>query len=102
MKPFQVTVDPDLETIMPRYMEIQFRELGLMEEALASGNSEAVRMLGHKLKGSGTSYGFPALTELGAATEIAGKADDLTTASKLIGQIRSYLENVEIIYGESE
>jgi len=100
MTKFRVTVDADLEPIMGRYFEIQMRELTAMEQAIASGDGETTRQLGHKLKGTGTSYGFARLTELGAAIEIAGKADELDQAKELVFQVRSYLENVDIIFKE--
>jgi len=100
MDKFQVVVDPELEPILPRYMEIRWEELALLEQAVESGDGDAARLLGHKLKGSGTSYGFPKLTELGAAIEVAGREDDCATAGKLAGELRSYIENVEVVYGE--
>ncbi len=102
MGKFQVLVDPDLEPIMGRYMELQFRDLNLMKNAIASGDGESVRMLGHKLKGSGASYGFNDLTEIGASMEIAGRTGDLKSAGDLAEQIHAYLENVEVIYGTGE
>ena len=100
MTKFQVTVDADLEPIMDRYFEIQMRELGSLEQAISAEDGETARQLGHKLKGTGTSYGFARLTELGAAIEQAGKSNDLDAARKLAGQVRSYLENVDIVFKE--
>ena len=98
MAKFQVTVDPDLEAIIPRYMELCMKDLANLEQSIESGDSENIRMLGHKLKGTGSSYGFHKLTELGAAIEIAGKTSDFGEAGKLTAEMRSYLENVEITY----
>ena len=100
MSKFTVIVDPDLKPILPRYMEIRLDELGKLEQAVRSGDSEAVRLLGHKLKGTGASYGFHELTTLGASIEISGRENDIQTASKLTTDVRNYLENVEIVYGE--
>lgn len=100
MTKFQVTVDADLEPIMGRYFEIQVRELAAMEQAIALGDGETTRQLGHKLKGTGTSYGFARLTELGAAIEVAGQSGELEQAKKLVFQVRSYLENVDVVYKE--
>lgn len=97
---FQVVLDPDLEQILPRYFEIRLDELRQMEQAASTGDTETVRLLGHRLKGTGSSYGFSRLTELGAAIEVAGKGGQLDSAEPLIAEVRKYLENVEIIYGE--
>lgn len=98
MNKFQVTVDPELEAIIPRYMEIRFEELAQLEQAIADEDGETARMLGHKLKGTGASYGFEKLTELGAAIEISAKDNDLATARDLAVEVRSYIENVEVVY----
>lgn len=102
MTKFQVTVNALLEPIMGRYLELRLEELVQTEEAIASGDDKAVRMLGHRLKGSGTSYGFARLTELGAKLESAGKEGDMNKAASLVSKVRAYLENVEVVYGEVE
>ena len=100
MNKFTVVIDPDLEEITPRYMEIRRDELAKLEQAVSSSDHEAVRILGHKLKGTGASYGFDKLTRLGMAIEISGQKKDFAAASSLAAEVRSYLENVEIVYGQ--
>lgn len=102
MKKFQVIVDADLKSIMPRYFEIQREELGKMEYAIQTGDGATVSKFGHRLKGTGTSYGFARLTELGAAVESAGREARFDEVRALTAEIRAYLENVDIIYGEIE
>ncbi|MBI9080346.1 MAG: Hpt domain-containing protein [Pseudodesulfovibrio sp.] len=100
MEKFQVIVDPDLKTILPRYIEILWEQLSILEQSAESGDSETACILGHKLKGTGSSYGFNRLTELGAAIETASKSKDFETTGKLATKMRNYLENAEIIYGK--
>ena len=102
MARFQMTVDAMLEPIMDRYMELRMEELAQMEEAITAGDDETVRMLGHRLKGTGSSYGFERLTELGADLEDAGKVGDMQLAEKLAAEVRSYLENVDVVFEEKE
>lgn len=97
-----VYVDPDLEPIMGRYLELRQEEQLRMEQALADGDGETIRLLGHKMKGTGTSYGFVRLTELGTAIETAGREGDLSTAARLIAEACSYMENVEIVFSEEK
>jgi len=99
---FQVIVDPELKSILPRYMELRWEELELLEHAIQVDDAEIIRMLGHKLKGTGSSYGFHALTQLGAAIEITGKSGNLDETKKLSAQLRDYLENVDIVYQERD
>ena len=41
-------------------------EIPVYQQALTEGNFNAIRSLGHKMKGTGAGYGFPMLTELGS------------------------------------
>jgi len=102
MAKFQVIVDAMLEPIMDRYLELRKEELEQTEAALASGDAEAVRMLGHRLKGTGTSYGFARLTELGAGIESAAKEGRLDEAAELTAEVRAYVENVEVVFEEMD
>lgn len=100
MAAVHITVDPDLAEIMPRYMELSHGELDKIKEAVAQGDAETVRLIGHRFKGTGTSYGMPQISELGLAIELAGKERDLPRASVLADELRGFLNTVEIQYGE--
>lgn len=102
MAKFQVIVDAMLEPIMDRYLELRMEELEQTEAAIASGDADTIRMLGHRLKGTGTSYGFERLTELGAAIEMAGKEGRLDEAAVLTAEVRAYVENVEVVFEEMD
>lgn len=97
-----IAIDADLEPILPRYMELQQSELALMEQALADGDAETLRMLGHKLKGSGSSFGFDLLTDMGAAIEQAGMSGDLAEARTQVDRVRHYLEHVQVTFTNGE
>ena len=96
----KVVVDPELQPIMGRYMEIRHKEQDRLEAALADQDPESVRMLGHKLKGTGASFGFDHLTEWGAAIELAARDGDLDRAAGVAAEVRHFLDNVDIVYGE--
>ncbi|MBG0790182.1 MAG: Hpt domain-containing protein [Desulfovibrionaceae bacterium] len=100
MARIKVVVDPELQPIMGRYMDIRREEQDKLEAALADGDAEAVRLLGHKLKGTGSSFGFDHLTEWGAAIELAGRDGDLDQAARAAAEVRYFLDNVDIVYGE--
>lgn len=100
METVTVLVDKDLESIIPRYFELQRRELDDLARAVAAGDTESARLIGHRMKGTGTSYGFPYLTELGAGIELAAVAEDLTEAERLGNTARDYLESVRVVYTE--
>jgi HPt (histidine-containing phosphotransfer) domain-containing protein len=102
MEEFTVTVDAELEVIMSRYFTLQWADLAGCERALARGDIKGPRLFGHKLKGTGASYGFPRLTELGAAVEQAALAGDLAGVSALTAEVRAFLAAVRVVYAGRE
>lgn len=61
--------------------------LKLMEAAPAEA-AQVIRRVAHRLRGSGGSYGFPELTEAGAAAELAEPGDLADRGRELIALIR--------------
>jgi CheY-like chemotaxis protein/HPt (histidine-containing phosphotransfer) domain-containing protein len=68
----------------------------VMQEALDRSDFEAVTILGHNLRGSGGGFGFQAITDFGAGLEQASEDIDLDGARKLLSELSSYLDSVEI------
>lgn len=99
---FKVFVNPVLEAIMPRYIELRHQEQAQLTAAIAAQDAKTVALLGHRLKGSGASYGFPELTTLGAALEQAGNNADFAGATKLAAQVQDYLDGMEVVYEGSQ
>jgi HPt (histidine-containing phosphotransfer) domain-containing protein len=102
MKTITVVVDSDLEQIIPRYFELQRQGLEELARGVAEDDAETVRLTGHKMKGTGSSYGFPRLTELGAAIERAAVAGSLEEAADLARTAGDYLDRVRVIYREEQ
>ncbi len=50
------------------------------------------------MKGEGGSYGFDAVTEMGATLERAALAKDLDTARHTLEAFTAYLESVDVVY----
>lgn len=100
MPRIKVVVDAELQPIMGRYMDIRRREQAELEAALADRDADSVQRLGHKLKGTGASFGFDTLSEWGAAIEMAGRDNDLDRAAEVAAEVRFFIDNVDIVYGE--
>jgi HPt (histidine-containing phosphotransfer) domain-containing protein len=66
--------------------------------ALASAsNLDEVARIAHQIKGSGGSFGFTGLTEIGADLEQAAKAANLVAVGRCLADLGSYLKRVEIV-----
>jgi CheY-like chemotaxis protein len=69
-------VGPEVRMLVPGFLAARRREHLWMESCLAEGDFEQIGRLGHRLKGSGGSFGFPELTSVGARLEAAAKVAD--------------------------
>jgi HPt (histidine-containing phosphotransfer) domain-containing protein len=93
-----VKIDPDLEDLIPGYIENRHKDIRAMEEALAKGEFETVRVLGHSMKGSGGGYGFDGITEIGRSLEQAAKGGDAAAMRRGIDALADYMKRVEVVY----
>lgn len=93
-----VRVSKDLEPLIPRYLDRRHKEIEMFRAQLASEDFEALRIGGHSLKGSGGGYGFPDLTRIGSAIEIAAKAGDAAAIEASIVEYADYLTRVEVVF----
>lgn len=93
-----VHIDPDLEEIIPRFMEIRQEDMEQISEALDRGDFDKIRRIGHSMKGAGGSYGFGGVSKIGAAIEIAAKENKPGELKKLVQELADYLENIEIVF----
>ena len=91
-------VSKDLEPLIPRYLDRRHKEIETFRTQLAAGDFEALRIGGHSLKGSGGGYGFPGLTRIGAAIEIAARASDVTVIQAALTEYADYMQRVEVTF----
>jgi CheY-like chemotaxis protein len=94
----RVLVEPGMEDVVPRYLNKRRAEIPLYRKALGDSNFEAIRNLGHKMKGTGAGYGFQILTDLGDALESAAKRVDAAEIQVKIDELAQYLDAVELEY----
>jgi len=96
-EPILVEADPELGDLVPAYLESRRRDLATLRAALAAGRFEEIRKLGHNMKGTGRSYGFAPVTELGQRLEQAGKRGESAEAGAVLDALAEYLARVEIV-----
>lgn len=97
-EPITVTVAKDLEDLVPTFMKNRGKELDTLRAALAAGDFEQIRQLGHRMKGVGTSYGFEQVSVLGKQIEDGAKAADRAGLSARLVEYADYLARVKIVY----
>src|SRR5262245_59557232 len=94
----KVTVARDLEDLIPVFMGNRHREVESLRSALAAGDFEQLRHLGHRMKGVGNSYGFERVSQFGKVIEEGARAEDRTAIENCIVEYRDYLARVQISY----
>jgi histidine phosphotransfer protein HptB len=98
-----ITIDmpPGLEHIMPAYLAWRRKEVPELIALLAASDFERLAKLSHNIKGTGTSYGLPELSRIGADLELAAKQRDANAASAQLTQLNYYLEHVQVAAHEA-
>ena len=98
MKRQQIQVEAYLRDLIPGFLEHKRADTGTIRAAIDSADYETISQIGHKMKGEGGSYGFDAVTEMGATLERAALDKDLDTARHTLDAITEYLESVDVVY----
>jgi HPt (histidine-containing phosphotransfer) domain-containing protein len=68
-----VVIDAELEDLFPVSLQTRQQDIRTMRDAVACGDYEKIRLLGHSMKGSAGVYGFQRITGIGARIEHAAK-----------------------------
>ncbi len=93
-----VRADPYMAQHIPRFLENRRTELERIRAAISGGDLPGVATFAHKLKGSGGTFGFDALSALGARLEHAVSRLDDGTLLRIVDEIAWYLEHVHVVY----
>jgi len=94
----RIRVDPDLQELIPGYLENREKDLQVYRQALEQDDFDSIAVLGHSMKGSGGGYGFNDLSSIGRAIEKAARSRDKKSVQKSIIDLTDFLNKLEIIY----
>jgi signal transduction histidine kinase/DNA-binding response OmpR family regulator len=95
-EPISVRIPDGLEELVPGYLSSRKEEVPLMLQLLSSSDFDRIRILSHNMRGSGSAYGFPGLTEIGAALESSARQADVSRLTQHLDSLADYLDRVEI------
>jgi HPt (histidine-containing phosphotransfer) domain-containing protein len=93
-----VTVAKDLEDLIPTFMTNRAKEVETLRGAVAAGDFEQLKQLGHRMKGVGRSYGFIAVSDIGKRIEDAAAKADRGSIASAIREYADYLSKVKVVY----
>jgi hypothetical protein len=85
-----VEIDPDLEFLLPTFLENRRADIGTIRHALESSDYRAIHRVGHNLRGDSGALGFDGLTAVGECTRAcrgaAGRCQD-HCRGRLVGEL---------------
>lgn len=95
-----ISIDAEIRALIPGYLSNRQTDLTGIRAALAVADHEAIRIIGHSIKGSGGAYGFEALSAIGARLEDAATARDRPGIEAAASALADYLQRLRVVYVE--
>ena len=86
----------EIKRELPRFLANCRKSISAMHDALPKRDFEQLSTIGHRLKGAGGGYGFPAITEFGARIEKAAEAGDEAAIAVCLDEYAAYLASIEV------
>ena len=93
-----VSIDPDLEEIVPAFLENRRKDIAILARAAKSGDVQTVHLLGHRMKGDGGGYGFQEISQIGEALERAATREDWKVIAEKTEALTAFLAQVDVVY----
>jgi CheY-like chemotaxis protein/HPt (histidine-containing phosphotransfer) domain-containing protein len=88
-------IDQEIRQRRPKFLEYRRKDLGAMRQAADQQDYEAIRIMGHRIKGLAGSYGFHDIGALGHQLEQAAQARDLAAIHHEIMKLAAILAQTE-------
>ena len=93
-----IRADPYMAQHIPRFLENRRAEMVTVREAARIGDLAVVKAFGHKLKGSGGTFGFDELSVLGERLEQAAHESNRIELLRIVDEIVWYVDHVQVVY----
>jgi hypothetical protein len=93
-----VKIDKDIESIVPEYLQNIKDGSKKIPDAIVRKDFDFIYRFGHNMKGTGTSYGFASISEMGKILEQAGTDKNIQVINEEIKKLTEYIEKVHILY----
>jgi HPt (histidine-containing phosphotransfer) domain-containing protein len=90
----RVPLDPDIEALVPKFIQDVANLVGKAQGALLTGDLEAIKAIGHKIKGAGGSFGFDRGAELGDCLKFSANAGDREKIAICFAELESSAKEV--------
>ena len=88
----------DLSDLVPGYLDNRRKDLMQCRMALEQGDLTTIRRLMHSMAGSGGSFGFETLSEIGRQLDRAAKEHKADLVSAGLERLAHYLDRIKVNY----
>jgi HPt (histidine-containing phosphotransfer) domain-containing protein len=85
-----------IEELIPGYLRNRHADLHALAEALGRGDYDAMRILGHNMKGTGSGYGFAEISDIGKDLEAAAKERSSDGLRAQIANLSEFLNRLQV------
>jgi HPt (histidine-containing phosphotransfer) domain-containing protein len=93
-----VAIDGELMPVVPEYLVNRHLDCDEIERLLAAGGMECIQGIGHRMKGSGGSFGFDEISVIGEELESAALVGDAECIRMSVVRLKNYLLHVSVTY----
>jgi HPt (histidine-containing phosphotransfer) domain-containing protein len=80
---------------VPVYLGEREADVNAIERALGVDDFQSIQKIGHNMKGSGSSYGFSRITEIGDRLESAAKEGNRAEIVAVLRDLNCYLRSIK-------
>lgn len=91
-----VDLDPEIAHLVPGFLAGRRHDVQAVLHALTDSNYDAIRTVGHMLKGTGGAYGFDAISEIGGKLEEGAQRQDFREIREAVTALSGYLDHVKV------
>jgi histidine phosphotransfer protein HptB len=85
------TAGSRIRALAPEYLGHRRQDVRAIHSALEHSDFAAIRVLGHKMSGTGAGYGFPRISEIGTALESAAGSKDASAIRVQVDALSAFL-----------
>jgi HPt (histidine-containing phosphotransfer) domain-containing protein len=85
-----------IEELIPGYLRNRHADLHALAEALGRGDYDAMRIVGHNMKGTGSGYGFAEISNIGKDLEAAAKERSDDGLRGQISNLSEFLNRMQV------
>lgn len=93
-----ITIDQDLEELIPGFLENRKQDIKTLNMSLEQEDFETIRLLGHSMKGFGAGYGFDFISRIGLQLETAAKSQERARIQSLVLELEVDLKRIDIVF----